>query len=144
MHTLPAALQNPLQLSEKRSETCMQCTGGADQHGEQAQQYQDALQGPSLLLLSPGQLHPLPTALLPAQPHQLWARPHITLYLLVSPQAADTARPKGCLQAAKLPVPLSARPGTPTTAGKGSDCCCPVLHARGVGKCINKIILLYH
>lgn len=110
MHSLPAALQNPLQLSEKRSETCMQCTGGADQHREQAQQYQDALQGPSLLLLSPGQLHPLPTALLPAQPHQLWARPHIMLDLLVSLQAADTARQAVCRQ-------------------RSSPCLCP--HTRG-------------
>lgn len=133
---LPAALQNPLQLSEKRSETCMQCTGGADQHREQAQRHQDALQGagPSLLLLSPRQLHPLPTALLPASctapsTPLLWARTHIVLYLQVSLQASDAARQRllagseaprasvhtygdtyHCRQRQRLLLPSAARP----------------------------------
>lgn len=152
---------------QKRSETCTQRAGGAEQHVEQAaapqrreaQRHRAALgtAGPSPLPLSPKRLHRPPAPPLPCQDTRPTAislfvlrsgfSRCLTSHLHMSLQASDTDRLKSWVSGREAsPCLWTHFQGQPATSGKGKGALLlpPAQPSSAVGKCTNKIILLYH
>ena len=145
---------------QKRSETCMQRAGGAEQHVEQAaalqrrdaQWHRAALctAGPSPPPLQPERLHPLPCqgtgpTAISLFVLRLGLSRCITSHLHISRQASDTALLK-CWVSGREGPRVSGHISRDTCFFRQSQglCYCPVQQSSVAGKCINKIILLYH